>query len=297
MPIVNTPLRYPGGKSKLANYIKSLYRLNNLCDGDYAEPFAGGAGAAITLLLHEYVTNIHINDINPAVYAFWHSVVNRNKDLCERIASTPVTMDTWYKQKNIFNSQDDQGLLDLGFATFFLNRANRSGILSAGVIGGKNQNGTWKIDARYNKSDLISRIQKIGRYQSRINLYNLDAEVFITEALPNIRKKTLVYLDPPYYDKGQTLYINAYTHDDHQRLGRCIVESIEQPWLVSYDNVEPIREIYSDFTQKSYDISYSAADKYKGSELLVYSKGLAIPSVPNPFKVKPTDVKLLEAVE
>jgi len=132
--------------------MKLVIQANGLKDGVYAEPFAGGAGVAIALLLDGYVEQIIINDIDLSVYAFWYSVLNHTEELCEKIVSTSVSMDEWYIQKQVFTDKDPAFLLELGFATFFLNRTNRSGILNAGVIGGKYQTGEWKIDARYPKA-------------------------------------------------------------------------------------------------------------------------------------------------
>ena len=171
----NSPLRYPGGKGRLSGFIRQIFEDNELLDGHYVEPYAGGAGLALNLLFLDYASCIHLNDIDRSVFAFWHSVVNSPDALCKLIRDTPVTVDQWQKQKVIHRSPDKQSLLDLGFATFFLNRCNRSGILMGGIIGGQKQEGTWKIDARYNKSDLCRRIEKecgewgcgCGDYSSR----------------------------------------------------------------------------------------------------------------------------------
>ncbi|HAY93871.1 DNA adenine methylase, partial [Shewanella sp.] len=77
-----TPLRYPGGKGKLAYYLKALIQENNLLDCHYIEPFAGGAGVAFELLMQEYVRKVTINDIDPAIHAFWFSVLNHTDEFC-----------------------------------------------------------------------------------------------------------------------------------------------------------------------------------------------------------------------
>lgn len=217
-----TPLRYPGGKGKLTDFIKLVFVQNNLISGHYVEPYAGGAGIAINLLLQGYAGHIHLNDINRSVYAFWHSVLYETDALCQKIVSTEVTIDEWFIQKNIQKNSQSHNLLELGFSTFFLNRTNRSGILAAGVIGGKNQNGKWKIDARYNKDDLVSRIERIYLNRDAISLYNVDAVSLIKNVLPSLPDRTLIYLDPPYYVKGQGLYENHYVHDDHIEIAELV---------------------------------------------------------------------------
>lgn len=281
-----TPLRYPGGKGKLANYIKLIFEQNKLLDGHYVEPYAGGAGVALELLYQEYAATIHINDLNPSVHSFWFSVLNETENLCRMIKDTPITMDEWSRQKEIQKNPSVSNSLELGFSTFFLNRTNRSGIINAGAIGGNDQTGNWLIDARYNKEGLIKRIVKIARYKARIKLYNLDAIDLIANILPSLPEKTLVYLDPPYYVKGKDLYQNHYSHNDHVELSNSVKNNIAQKWVVSYDFVPQICDMYSEFRQINYSISYSAAKRQTGTELMVFDDSIVIPDVASPVWLK-----------
>ncbi|EFD2105467.1 DNA adenine methylase, partial [Escherichia coli] len=197
-----TPLRYPGGKGRMGPWLSELLRYNGISGGYYVEPYAGGAGAALYLLMHGYVDHVIINDLDPVVYSFWWSVLNENDKFISLINETEVTMDNWYKQKDVINNYTKYDILSIGFATFFLNRTNRSGILSGGVIGGKEQSGKYKIDARYNKKKLCERVKKIGGMKKFIDLYNLDACELIGSIKNTLPKKSLIYLDPPYYEKG-----------------------------------------------------------------------------------------------
>ncbi len=280
-----TPLRYPGGKTKLANFVKLIYQENNLMDGHYLEAYAGGAGVALSLLFHEYVSDIHINDLSRSVFSFWHSVLNETDALCELINQTDVTVDEWYRQKQIQTQAQNFNLLQLGFSTFYLNRTNRSGIVTGGMIGGKEQTGEWKIDARYNKDTLIARIKKIARYRCRIHLYNLDAIEFLTTLLPQLpTNKTFTYLDPPYFVKGQGLYEDYYRPEDHGEVAR-IVSAIDHHWMVSYDNTPEIAALYDNHRKLEYTLNYSAATSYEGSELIFFSDDLNVPLTGNPTKV------------
>lgn len=274
-----TPLRYPGGKGKLSYYVKAIIEENGLFDGHYLEPFAGGAGVALELLMQEYVRKIHINDIDPAVYGFWHSVLYSTDELCRLINDTPVNMEYWFKQKEVLANTEDHSNLEIGFATFFLNRTNRSGILKAGVIGGKEQSGKWKLDVRYQKNDLLGRINEIAGYESRIYLTNKDAIDFISNVPQNAKKSSLVYLDPPYYVKGQDLYRNFYSHNDHVDVMNSLVNSDFENWIVSYDNAQEIRNIYKDFRMMEYSLQYTAQDKKVGEEVMVFSDAISIPNV------------------
>lgn len=197
-----TPLRYPGGKGKLAGYIKRLLKANRLTDGEYVEPYAGGAAIGLELLFHEHVSRIHINDVSRPVYAFWRSVLDHTDEFCRRLTDTPKTLETWDRQKKVLMAQQDHDDLTLGFAAFFLNRTNRSGILNAGVIGGRAQTGAWKLDARFNAPELMRRVIAVGRLKDRINLTRQNALDFLREGISRWPDKTLIYLDPPYYIKG-----------------------------------------------------------------------------------------------
>lgn len=282
----NTPLRYPGGKGKLTGFLKMIFEQNELLDGHYVEPYAGGAGIAINLLTSSYASCIHLNDLNPAVYGFWHSVVNQPEELCKAIRDVKITMKEWHRQKAVLNAPADHSPLEIGFATFFLNRTNRSGIIWGGVIGGKNQDGVWKLDARFNKDDLISRIERIAMYRSRIRLYNLDAADLIKTVLPTLPKKSICYLDPPYYVKGGGLYENHYSHDDHVNIAKLVKKQITHHWIVSYDHTPEIIEMYKSCPTIAYGINYSAQDRYKGAEAMFFSKKLIIPDVKNPSNLK-----------
>jgi DNA adenine methylase len=274
--VFSTPLRYPGGKGKFAHFIKRMFEANNLLDGHYAEPYAGGAGVALELMFHEYASVIHINDLDPAIYAFWQSAVHHTDEISKAIHDTPVTMENWHKFKAVLANPQDCSIVDLAMATFFLNRTNRSGILKAGVIGGKEQSGKWKLDVRFNKPDLIKRIELIGKYKNRIKIYNEDALGFINNIIPTLPQKSLTYLDPPYYIKGSGLYRNFYIHDDHVQIANAL-GSTDRPWIVSYDNVEEIKSIYSDYRQDEYFLSYTAQDKRKGSEVMIYGPNIKAP--------------------
>lgn len=271
-----SPLRYPGGKGKVANYFKQIIKDNSLYDGVYVEPYAGGASVALSLLINEYVSKIIINDIDRSIFAFWHSILEKTDKFCKLIEDTPVNVKTWKKQKNIQKEKSRVGMLQLGFSTFFLNRTNRSGILNAGVIGGLEQKGIWKIDARYNKKQLIDRIKQIATYKDRIKAYNLDAMNLIKTIGKGLPQKTLFYFDPPYYVKGNGLYLNHYNDNDHEKVATEISNLNKQKWMLTYDNVEPIRTLYKMYRQVKYNLNYSAGIASKGQEIMIFSDNLLV---------------------
>jgi DNA adenine methylase len=277
-----SPLRYPGGKGKVANYIKLLVLENGLVGCEYVEPYAGGASVALSLLFEEYASHVHINDLNRSVYAFWKVVLERPHDLCESIANVTVDTDEWHRQRAI-QVETDPDEYALAFSTFFLNRTCRSGIISGGVIGGLDQTGGWKINARFNRADLIRRIQKVARYRSRITVSGIDAAQYVTEVLPDI-DNPFIYLDPPYYVKGEGLYQNFYRHADHERIA-ALVADVRAPWIVSYDSALAVGQLYRSYQSIEYSLSYSAQHRHKGEELMFFSPNLALPDVTSPAKV------------
>lgn len=274
-----TPLRYPGGKGRLAPFIKHLIQLNALYDCEYVEPYAGGCAVALELLFQEYVSRIHINDVSRPIYAFWKSVLHNTDDLAKLTRDIRLTVTSWDKQKRIMANQQDFDDLTLGFATFFLNRTNRSGILNGGIIGGRDQSGPWKINARFNRSELVRRIETIAALRSRITLSREDAHAFLSTRLHTLPMKSLFYLDPPYYLKGKDLYYDYYLHADHKQVAKLMTGSHHnQNWIVSYDNVAQVRKLYAGCRRLTYTVGYSAREVRRGAEVMFFSDPLQIPS-------------------
>jgi DNA adenine methylase len=275
-----SPLRYPGGKAVLAEFIGATIEANGIKGCTYVEAYAGGAGAAVKLLLAGKVDRIILNDADRCVWSFWHSILYHPNAFIDRILSTPVTVEEWKKQRAIYREQPRR-ILDLGFAAFFLNRCNRSGILTnGGVIGGLDQEGEWKIDARYNPDELICRILSIAALRDNITVCNLDAISFLrATVLPTKeRSKFFVYLDPPYFVKGSRLYLNYYSPDDHAQLAAFLRRIRNVRWLVTYDNAPEIRALYGwrgEITD--FFLQYSAASAKEGSEIMIASEGMELP--------------------
>lgn len=272
-----SPLRYPGGKTSLQNRMVELLQLNRLQYGHYAEPYAGGCGLALALLYRGFVSDIHINDIDLSIWSFWHSILNDTEEFVELISATEITIDEWHRQREIQSDQINASTVTLGFSTFFLNRTNRSGIIkNAGVIGGYNQTGNYKLDCRFNKDNLIKRIQRVARYRDRIHLHQLDAIDFLDHVENRLPETTFCYIDPPYFNKGSSLYTSFYGKEDHAAVANRVLR-LSCPWIITYDQADTIRKLYRSRRQFNLSLNYSVQEKRLASELLIASKGLRIP--------------------
>lgn len=270
-----SPLRYPGGKSQLANYVERLINIKKLNKSTYIEPFCGGAAVALYLLINGYVSNVIINDYDRSIYAFWYCCLNKSNELCKLIKDTKINVDEWYKQREIQKFKNEVDLLSLGFSTLFLNRTNRSGIINAGVIGGVNQNGKYKINCRFNKEKIIEKIKRIASFKERIYLYNFDAGILIDNVINKLNHKSFIFFDPPYYKKGKCLYTNFYEYKDHSLLANKIKSIKYHSWVVTYDDEEEIKNMYRGFVKETYKLNYFAGKNHKGDEVIFYSKTLS----------------------
>ncbi len=266
-----SPLRYPGGKYKLYRYVSELVAENNC--SSYIEPFCGGSAVALELLLKGVVKNIIINDYDYTIFCFWDSVINRTSEFIELISETEVTIDEWYKQKEVRDNLDRYNDLQIGFSTFFLNRTNRSGIIDkARPIGGLNQQGNYPIDCRFNKDHLISQIITISKQKKHIKVYNMEALDFI-ESIILKTKKSFTFFDPPYYNKGPDLYTNFYSHGDHANLANAIQTQLKKrKWIVTYDNANAIKSMYSKSPHIEFKLQYTLQRKCSSSEIMFFSK-------------------------
>ncbi len=273
---IASPLRYPGGKSSLAGVLGEIRGLNELCDHAVAEPFAGGAGASLSLLYHGQTQKIHINDFDPAIHAFWQSAVHESEALLNLLDERPVSVEEWIRQRDIYRA-GGPSRLELGFSAFYLNRCNRSGIIKdGGVIGGLDQSGPWKISARFNRPKLRERLQRVAEHRQQIGVTGLDGIEFIGTL---DRASTMFFIDPPYYGKGSRLYLNVPLPDYHERLAeklRGIGDSAV--WVLTYDDCPEVRNLYEEWANiQSFSLRYTAAERRQGEEVLITPKALRTP--------------------
>lgn len=267
-----SPLRYPGGKGALYSRLRAVLRENRLAGCTYVEPFAGGAGAGMSLLVTGQVSNVVINDLDPAIYAFWRLLLEDSATLINFIHEVPLTVTEWRRQKAAYSMKEGDWRA-LGLATFYLNRTNRSGVLNGGPIGGLDQKGNYLIDARFNRDDLAERVRTIALYRDHITATCRDGEDVIRDHAG--RSRTFIYADPPYFEKAGSLYLNAFSQGHHESLAKTLMSRPKSHWLLTYDNVPQVRTLYDGRRIREFGLHYSAHRVMKATELVVLSDSLA----------------------
>lgn len=276
----SSPLRYPGGKTRLAN--KLLEAMDKNFDPKekiiLVEPYAGGAGASLALLLAGKAERIVINDLDKAIFTFWKIAVFDTDYLINKIRRTEVTIEEWKKQKKIYISTTNER--ELAFATLFLNRTNRSGIMNGGPIGGIEQSGTWKVNARFIKKTIINRLGKIKEFHTKIEVTNLDG-IELLKKLEERKNKNqyFIFLDPPYFQKGQSLYMNHYDNKDHENLSEFLGKSSFKKWIMTYDDVPYIKNLYATMHTSGFAIQHNAYESKIGKEVMISPKSFTPVSI------------------
>lgn len=289
MPSTYSPFRYPGGKSQLYPFVANLISINSPID-TYIEPFAGGSGAALKLLFNNNVKHIIINDFDPSIYSVWWTILNHPKYLIDKILSVPFdyyspgipenNIAFWKSQHQIFmKTNNDPHSLEGAFSTLFLNRTNRSGIITGGPLGGWTQRNTL-ISARFNKQTLIKKISAIYKRRGDITILKEDALLLIPKITQYYAPQTtFIFFDPPYFDQGSHLYFSSLNRSDHQKLAKLILSLRDYKWIVTYDKNPFIWQLYAQASGRyEYFLNYSANSHNRGKspEFLFSSSHLQI---------------------
>lgn len=272
-----SPLRYPGGKSAMSSLLRQIRKVNGLGAFEIAEPFAGGAGASLSLLFQEDTPKIYLNDADIAIHDFWWTLVNRPEPFLEMLDTTNVDIEEWLRQRKVYREGGKVSRLRRGFSAFFLNRCNRSGIImNGGPIGGVEQHGKWKIDARFNKPDLHRRCKKVSEYRDRISVSDTDGISFISRLDP---ASVLFFIDPPYFVKGSLLYLNLLDASYHVTLASKLKGMTDAAWVVTYDDCPEIRDLYQGWANiRPFALRYAASERRSGKEILITPKWMALPN-------------------
>lgn len=191
-------------------------------------------------------------------------------------------MATWHSSRETVAAADNGDVvndLDLAYAALVINRCSRSGMVNprVGPIGGRNQNGRWNIQSRWNSEGLAERIGRISRMRDRIRISEADAIAHIAEldGSVGIEEELLLFVDPPYLVQGNRLYADGLTMDDHKRLAAALTECAAR-WLLTYDCDERILGLYPEHRVLAYEIAHTANQQRVDEEYAVLSDTLAV---------------------
>lgn len=267
-----TPFRYPGGKAFLADLLQERIEATDNPVTTYAEPYAGGAGAAVELLARGVVQRIILNDFDRRIHSVWLAIINETDRFIDRIRSTSVTIDTWYAAREIVEKNlKGEDPFELGFSTFFLNRTNHSGvIIGAGPIGGYKQTGKWLIDARWYPDTICKRVRWLGDHRDQIILSNKDGLDFLSSFDGSEINSTFFFIDPPYVQAGAKLYMNAMNDLKHRDLAKFLTGcAAPLHWLVTYDDCQLISDVYASASIERVPVRYSLRRKRMEHEICV----------------------------
>ena len=238
------------------------------------------------MLARDLVNKIVLLERDPLIYSFWKAVVESPDELCREIDRLDISLETWHRLAPLREVQSplEYPPLVLGVAGLFFNRTNYSGILKANPIGGLQQNSRYTIDCRFPKERVKSHIMFIAQRREQITVKWGDAVRFLKEHQTTMEnQRCFAYIDPPYYEKGKSLYRYYYLDDDHRALANLLKIS-SFPWLASYDDHPFIIDLYlgqahSYWMQRLY-LDYTAQNRKRGSELLL--SNVQIPPVAQP---------------
>ncbi|QOT19275.1 DNA adenine methylase [Paenarthrobacter sp. YJN-5] len=284
-----SPLRYPGGKARMAPWLTDTFEglLGPMDVEIWLEPFGGGAGAALTALCTGKVPEAWIVEANPALAAFWTTVMNDGPALAARVERTIPTLALFQESRENVGAAlagEHLNVFDLGLSAFILNRCSRSGMIlpSVGPIGGKMQAGQHTIAARFNAGALADRIRAVHALGDRFKVFAGDGISFL-EDLPDsgVQDEVFCFVDPPYIGVGNDLYAVGMDDDLHQRLARAL-NRLTTPWLLTYDAHPRVPLLYPGSHVVEFDIPHTAGSSRVGTEYLVLGPGMDLPAV-NPL--------------
>lgn len=261
----------------MTGLLSGIRSLNDLGNRGIAEPFAGGAGASLSLLFREDAPDIHINDADPAIHDFWWTLVNRPQPFLDMLSNTQISMPEWRRQRDTYRYAGRQSRLRRGFSAFYLNRCNHSGIImNGGPIGGIKQEGKWKLNARFSKPGLLRRCMRVSEYSDRIHVSCREGIEFIADL---DHRSTFFFIDPPYFVKGQTLYLNALDRAYHEALAAQLATMPEAAWILTYDDCPEIRQMYAGWSQiRPFSLRYAASRRREGREILIAPQWIQLPA-------------------
>ena len=277
-----TPLRYPGGKTWLLDYVKAFARFHKLSSTTIVEPYGGSASISVGLIRSQLVTDATVCERDPLIVAFWNVAIHRNEELIEYLSSLEINMETWYGLRRYLDLEKTnlQNELEAAGAFLFFNRTNYSGIIKGGPLGGKKQLSKYKLNCRFNKGRIADKIRSLKALEDKLKIIQIDGLEYMKNHALQSPDNVFFYVDPPYYGAGKDLYRFYFTDFDHQQLS-AFLTGTEIPWLLSYDDAEFIRNLYQKKSNLPVYTDYQSGHLRRGVKELLISNYVIPPASPN----------------
>ena len=267
--MIKSPLRYPGGKNKavktISKYIPEFI--------EYREPFVGG-GSLFVYLKQKYPSmNFWINDIYENLFHFWMNCRDNPKELLRLVNEYHNKFENG---KELFtflqNNIHDFNSINKAAAFFVFNRITFSGTTESGGFSNA------AFHKRFTQSSIL-RLESLSQIMSNTSITNYDyEEVVLFEG-----DKVFIFLDPPYFSATKSALYgkngNFHKSFDHERFAE-VMKNTNHKWLITYDDCEFIRELFSFANIKSWGFNYGMRNVNKesnqyGKELFISNYELA----------------------
>jgi len=264
---VRSPLRYPGGKSKLLhNIIPNIYPSFK----EFREPFVGGGSIFLAAMQRVNPTALYkINDLNYNVYCFWKELKENGRVLINKIETIKNEYSDGKKLFQFLTSSEKERME--------LERAVRFFILNRITFSGTTDSGGYSEQAFHNRftDSSIQRLKPLPKLLENVIVEHGDYEKLLLEP----SKEVFIFLDPPYFSSTKSkLYGkngDLHTTFDHERFANNM-KKCNHKWLITYDDCKEVRDLFS--FQKSnfyewkaqYGMTNVASEvSQKGKELMI----------------------------
>jgi DNA adenine methylase len=256
-----SPFRYPGGKTWLVPHVRRWLRSLPNRPTQFAEPFAGGAIAGLSVLFDKLVERLTLVELDENVAAVWQVLLNgQGQRLASEIMSFPMSLKTVRSAL----AGEPRTLLGRAFVTILKNRVQRGGILAPGASLMKRGENGRGLASRWYPETLSRRILAIVEVRDRIRFIHGDGIEFIRQNAH--RDDIAFFIDPPYTVAGRRLY--THSEIDHEELFR-VASEVRGDFLMSYDNVQHVRELAGRFGLDVQAVAMKNTHHAIMSELLV----------------------------
>ncbi len=278
-----SPLRYPGGKARMAGWLSAMVDLQvGWLDADVlVEPFAGGLGAGLALLDQRMVSEVWFCEANDALRALWQAILDDLEEVAGRVAKLgTVTLRDYDAAVDLIGHPGEATQIDVAVAALLVNRCSRSGMVSprVGPIGGRHQQGRWKINDRFDPAGIAARLRLLAPLTGRMRLLGEDGIECIEQldGEAGVEDEVMLFVDPPYLGQGQRLYRHGGDENMHHRLAEAL-RSTPARWALTYDDHPAAFELYEGFRKGRYSWRQTANRARSDAELLIVSDSLVVP--------------------